>query len=64
MEKNFTIDIEIYDENILKNAISDFSENFEIFLEENSIKILGEDEAEIEEIFNELMNYYIWLANS
>lgn len=63
MEKNFTIDKEIYDENILKIAISDFSENFEIFLEKNELKILWENEEEINEIFNELLNYYIWLFN-
>lgn len=63
MEKIFTIETEIYNEEVLKNAISDFSENFEILFEGNFLKIFGENEAEIDEIFNELMNYYIWLAN-
>lgn len=59
MEKIFTIETEIYNEEVLKNAISDFSENFEILFEGNFLKIFGENEAEIDEIFNELMNYYI-----
>lgn len=63
MEKIFTIETEIYNEEVLKNAISDFSENFKISLEGNFLKIFGENEIEIDEIFNELMNYYIWLAN-
>lgn len=63
MEKVFKIENEIYDKNILKQVIFDFSESFEIFLQENELKILWETEEEIEEIFNEFMNYYIWLFN-
>lgn len=64
MEKIFKIEKEIYDEKILKETISDFSENFEISFENNLLKISGENEKEIEEIFWELMNYYIWILNN
>lgn len=63
MEKIFKIENEIYDKNILNQAISDFSEVAEIFLQENELKILWETEEEIDEIFNEFMNYCIWLFN-
>lgn len=63
MEKIFKIENEIYDKNILNQAILDFSEVGEIFLQENELKILWESEEEIDEIFNEFMNYCIWLFN-
>lgn len=63
MEKNFKIEKEIYDKDILKKAIIDFEEVTKIFLEENNLIISWDTEEEIEEIFNELMNYYIWLFN-
>lgn len=63
MEKIFKIEKEIYDKDILKKAIIDFEEVTKIFLEENNLIISWDTEEEIEEIFNELMNYYIWLFN-
>lgn len=63
MEKIFKIENDIYDKNILEQAISDFSEVSKIFLQENELKILWETEEEIDEIFNEFMNYCIWLFN-
>ncbi|ATU05388.1 hypothetical protein BKN14_02960 [Candidatus Gracilibacteria bacterium HOT-871] len=63
MEKIFKIEKEIYDKDILKKAIIDFEEVTKIFLEENNLIISGDTEEEIEEIFNELMNYYIGLFN-
>lgn len=63
MEKIFKLEDEIYNKNILEKAILDFSEVSEIFLQENELKILWENESEINEIFNEFMNYCIWLFN-
>ncbi len=39
MNKTFTIETEIYDENILKNAISDFEEVAKIFFQNNTLVI-------------------------
>ncbi len=61
MKKDFTVDFWIYNEEILKQAISDFSEVGEIELRKNVITISGEIDSEIEEIFNELMNYILSL---
>ncbi len=63
MNKTFTIENEIYDENILKNAISDFEEVAKIFFQNNTLVIEWETEEEIDEVFGELMNYYIGLFN-
>ncbi len=63
MEKTFEIDLEIYPENIVLQAIEDFSDVWEILFKTNTIIIAWDSEVEIDEIFNELMNYVIWLVN-
>ena len=71
MKKEFEINIELYTEDIINQAISDFSEVFKphpnpLLIGEGTIKkieIEWSNEEEINEIFNELMNYIIWLIN-
>jgi len=63
MKKEFDINLEIYPEEKIKEAIDDFKEVWKIALENNKIIISWESEVEIEEIFNELMNYIISLIN-
>jgi hypothetical protein len=59
MKKEFEINTEIYSEDIIKQAISDFEDVSVIIFENNKIKLEGDSEIEIDEIFNELMNYVI-----
>ena len=61
MKKEFTIDLDIYSEELLRQAVSDFSEVWEIILDKNVLTLSWESEIEIEEVFNELMNYVISL---
>ena len=60
MKKEFEINTEIYSENVVAQAISDFEEVSEIKLENNKLIIYSEDS---EEIFNEFMNYCISLIS-
>jgi hypothetical protein len=59
MKKEFEINNEIYSEDIVNQAISDFEEVATIKYEDNKIKLKGDNEEEIDEIFNELMNYIV-----
>jgi len=59
MKKEFKINSEIYSEDIVNEAISAFEEVSLIKYDDNKIKIKGETEEEIDEIFNELMNYIV-----
>lgn len=61
MKKEFTLDLSIYSEELLKQAIWDFSEVWEIRLNKNILEISWETEGGIDEIFNELMNYVLSL---
>jgi len=63
MKKEFEINNEIYSEDIINNAISDFEEVSEIKYNNDVLEINWESESEIDEIFNEFMNYIIWLIN-
>ena len=63
MKKEFEIDIILYPEDIVAQAISDFSEVWEIKYNFWKIEISWENEDDINEVFNELMNYIIWLIN-
>jgi hypothetical protein len=55
--KKYIIDNEIYPENIIEQAISDFKEVSEIKFVNNEIIINSEEDSD--EIFNEFMNYII-----
>lgn len=61
MKNEFPIDFEIYSESILNEAILDFSEIAKIELEKNSLIIEWKSIDEINEFFNEFMNYVISL---
>ena len=60
MKHNYKINNEIYSDNIIKQAIIDFEEVCNIEYIDN-ILIIESDNSE--EIFNEFMNYTIWLIN-
>lgn len=64
MEKSFTIDFDIYNPEILREAISDFREVANIKLMWEKLIIQGESEWDIYLFFNEMMNYYLWLINN
>ncbi len=61
MKKNFEINLEIYSKDSIKEWILDFSEVWEITLKDTTLIVSWDTEVEIEEIFNELMNYILSL---
>lgn len=63
MKKEFNIDISIYSEDKLNQAVIDFKEVWNIILVWNILNIEWNSDIECEEIFNEYMNYVIWLIN-
>lgn len=63
MNKIFEINLEIYPESIIKQAILDFQGVAKINLNGNKLDIIWETEDEIDEVFNEFSNYIIWLIN-
>ena len=63
MKKEYDIDLEIYNKVFLIQGISDFSDVWEISLENNILCISWENESEINEIFNEYINYVSGLIN-
>ncbi len=63
MKQEFEIDLDIYNKSIINQAIYDFKEISDIKLDDWKLEITWDSNLEIEEIFNELMNYIIWLIN-
>ena len=71
VKKEFKINIELYSEDIINQAISDFEEVFKPYSKpllkgewiEKVLEIYWDSEEEIDEIFNEFMNYCISLVN-
>ncbi len=63
MEKQYKIDGDIYSNEIINDAISSFSWVADIKYENNMISISASNTSEVEEIFNEFMNYCIHLIN-
>lgn len=60
LKKSFKIDLSIYDKNLILSAMNDFVQNgFVISFFEEELLIEGESETEIEEIFQEFMNYVL-----
>lgn len=59
----YKIDTNLYSKDILDEAISDYSEYFQISISDNLLQIDWEDKWETDETFNEFMNYVIWLIN-
>jgi len=63
MKKEFKIDLELYSEGKINEAIEAFSEIWDIVFSDWKISISWNSIEEINEIFNELMNYILWLIN-
>lgn len=59
----YKINEEIYPVNVIHQAINDFIEVANIKYEEGILKIFWDSEEEINEIFNEFINYCIALIN-
>lgn len=60
-KQNFKIENSIYSENLINQAIEDFSEVAKITYTNNELIIESDDD--IIEIFNEFMNYVVGLYN-
>ncbi len=63
MKKEFNISSEIYSVEKVKEAIIDFEDVAKITFEWDILSIEWEKDFDIEETFNEFMNYVIWLIN-
>ena len=63
MKNIYKINPEIYPESIILETISDFSEVSEIIYINSELEIIWDDKSEIEEVFNEFMNYLIFNIN-
>jgi hypothetical protein len=63
MQKKYLIDGEIYSQKMIKRALIDFFQVSEMNFSENQLEITGDSESEIDEIFNECMNYCISLIS-
>lgn len=63
LKKSFKINSSIYSSKNIKEAINDYSEITKIVYDKWILVIEWENESEITEIFNEFMNYVIWLYN-
>ena len=63
MKKEFKINVKIYPEVNIRQSIEDFKDAWEIFYDKWILTISWEDEDDIKEVFNEFMNYIIWLIN-
>jgi len=63
MKNIYKINPEIYPESIILETISDFSEVSEITYINSELEIIWDDKSEIEEVFNEFMNYLIFNIN-
>lgn len=61
MKKDFILDLEIYTQGNILQAIGDFSEVTEITLTDTKLTVYGESEEDIGEIFREFMNYILSL---
>jgi len=59
MEKLFTVSSEIYKQEYIDTSIEDFWEVAKINYENWNLKISGEDEDDIQEVFLEFMNYLV-----
>lgn len=63
MKKQYKIDKKIYNQDLVEKSIIDFSEVAKIEFIDYSLVIHWENEQETDNIFNEIMNYIIWIYN-
>lgn len=59
MKKEFTISLDIYNEENISQSIVDFSEVADMWFSQGVLTIQGESEDEIQEVFHEFMNYVL-----
>lgn len=59
-KKSFKIDSSIYSEDAIILSIEEFQDFWDIIYKSNELSILSKDDN-IDEIFNEFMNYVIWI---
>lgn len=64
MLKKIHLDQNIYAPEIIQQGIEDFSEITKILFDGDNISIEMDQESDIDECFNEFMNYCIWLINA
>ena len=63
MNKNFEINNYFYPIDIVNQWIIDFEDVSEITISNNILSITWNDEDEINNIFNEFINYITWLIS-
>lgn len=63
LKQSFKIDSNIYKEDLINTAIKDFLEIAKISYDNWNLVIVADEDSDISEIFNEFMNYVIWLNN-
>lgn len=64
MKNIFTVDFSLYKKEIIQKAIEEFNDSgMGITILDSGIEINSDTQEENEEIFHELMNYYIGLFN-
>ncbi len=61
MEKQFKVQSDIYDISLIQEAISDFSDVADISYNNDVLNISWETKEDIDEVFNEFMNYVLSL---
>lgn len=61
MHKKFKISLKVYKKEKLLQAIKDVSWDIDIELQEDELVIFWESEDEIEEVFQEFMNYVLFI---
>ena len=61
MTQNFEVSLEIYNTEKLLQAMEDFSEVAEIWLQNNILHVSWVSQDEIQEVFYEFMNYVLSL---
>ncbi len=64
MNEIFEIDTDIYNSDFIIQSMDDFSEYANIEYNNWELKIFWENKWDILEIYNEFMNYVIWIINN
>lgn len=62
-KKSFNLESSLYSEEHIRQATQDFGEDFSIEYNRGTLTIAGEDDAEIQMIFDEFMNYTLALSS-
>jgi hypothetical protein len=63
MKSKYKISTEIYNDSHIEDAIVAFEEVAKIEYQKWELFLEGDTESEIDELFNEFMNYVIYLIN-